>query len=42
MDKKESMISKVKLHYDNHLSELYSWMAGDFTEKVSEIKEQYF
>lgn len=28
----------VKKHYDNHLGELYSWMAGDFEQKVFEFQ----
>lgn len=32
-------MSSAKDHYDNHLAEFYSWMAGDFTAKVKENEE---
>jgi 2-polyprenyl-3-methyl-5-hydroxy-6-metoxy-1,4-benzoquinol methylase len=28
----------AKEHYDNHLSHIYSWMQGDFSEQVAEQK----
>ncbi len=31
------MNNPVKVHYDEHLAEFYSWMTGDFIEKVKEI-----
>jgi 2-polyprenyl-3-methyl-5-hydroxy-6-metoxy-1,4-benzoquinol methylase len=31
----------VKEHYDNHLGNFYSWMAGDFDTKLSE-QQQFF
>lgn len=30
----------IKLHYDNHLANFYSWMTGDFTEK--QLEQQAF
>lgn len=33
------MIDIVKKHYDEHLSGFYSWMSGDFSEKVSQVKQ---
>lgn len=32
-------MNKTKNHYDNHLAEFYSWMAGDFAAKVKENEE---
>lgn len=32
------MNEMVKDHYDNHLAEIYSWMSGDFTEKVNQTR----
>jgi len=29
----------VKEHYDNHLGHFYSWMAGDFSSKVTEFQQ---
>lgn len=29
----------AKEHYDKHLGKLYSWMPGDFYERMSEQKE---
>ena len=28
----------VKEHYDNHLGDIYSWMTGDFDEKVNDFQ----
>lgn len=33
------MNEKVKAHYDLHLADVYSWMAGDFGEKVNQTRE---
>lgn len=33
------MNEKVKAHYDSHLADVYSWMAGDFREKVNQTRE---
>jgi 2-polyprenyl-3-methyl-5-hydroxy-6-metoxy-1,4-benzoquinol methylase len=33
------MNNPVKTHYDEHLAEFYSWMTGDFKQKVNEIKD---
>lgn len=39
MDKEEGKLSnKAKNHYDILLGGIYSWMAGDFKEKVSEAR----
>lgn len=29
----------VKEHYDQHLGQVYSWMAGDFSERTGEFKK---
>ena len=35
----QNMNEKVKAHYDSHLADVYSWMAGDFREKVNQTIE---
>jgi 2-polyprenyl-3-methyl-5-hydroxy-6-metoxy-1,4-benzoquinol methylase len=32
----------AKEHYENHLANFYSWMAGDFTEKQSDQQSFFF
>ena len=29
----------VKEHYDNHLADIYSWMVGDFSQKVADFQD---
>jgi SAM-dependent methyltransferase len=33
------MKEKVKAHYESLLADIYSWMAGDFREKVNQTRE---
>ena len=37
--KKEDRNLDIKQHYDNLLADIYSWMSGDFTEKVNQTLE---